>query len=138
MVKMAPSDLPPLAQVAPFRQVDRVLERDTPHHCVTLKIFSAGEVLLEGAETVPPSLVIEALCQSVACLRGEGDPGGGRILRIEETELAGEVKPGDRLIISTTLLERGALGLKAESVGEVDGRPVARLRIFVRTGGSSA
>jgi len=38
-----------LPQAPPFRFVDRVLEIDPPRRCVTLKIFSAGEVLLEGA-----------------------------------------------------------------------------------------
>jgi len=130
-----PSGNPPsLPQAYPFRQVDRVLERDPPRRCVTLKVFSADEPLLEGSETVPPSLVLEALCQSAACLEPDGGSGEGRILRIEEAMLVGKVKPGDRLIVSTTLLERGTLGLRAESVGEVEGKQVARLRVFVRSG----
>jgi len=138
MAKEPPGNPPSLPQAYPFRQVDRVLERDPPRRCVTLKVFSAGEPLLEGCETVPPSLVLEALCQSAACLEPDGGSGEGRILRIEEAMLSGIVKPGDRLIVSTTLLERGALGLRAESVGEVEGKQVARLRVFVRPGGPPA
>ena len=134
MRKDSPGDPPSLPQAPPFRLVDRVLERDPPRRCVTLKVFSAAEELLEGSETVPPSLVIEALCQSAACLDPGGDLGNGRILRVEEAVLAGDVKPGDRLIITTTLLEQGALGLRAASVGEVDGKEFARLRVFVAAG----
>jgi len=134
MAKGSPVNPPWLPQAYPFRQVDRVLERDPPRRCVTLKVFSADELLLEGSDTVPPSLVLEALCQSAACLEADGTSGEGRILRIEEAILSGKVKPGDRLIVSTTLLEQGALGLRAESVGEVEGKQVARLRVFVRSG----
>ena len=135
MARGSPVNPPWLPQAYPFRQVDRVLERDPPRRCVTLKVFSADELLLEGSDTVPPSLVLEALCQSAACFDPDGSWGEGRILRIEEAMMSGKVKPGDRLIVSTTLLEQGALGLRAESVGAVEGKEVARLRLFVRTGG---
>jgi 3-hydroxymyristoyl/3-hydroxydecanoyl-(acyl carrier protein) dehydratase len=109
--------------------VDRVLERDASRRCVTLKIFSADEVLLRGCRIVPASLVVEALCQSAAFLPGER--GSGRILRIEEAELKGEVRPGDRLVITTRLVEEGSVGLRAESRGEVEGKVVGRLRVLI-------
>jgi 3-hydroxymyristoyl/3-hydroxydecanoyl-(acyl carrier protein) dehydratase len=116
--------------------VDRVLESDPPRRCVTLKVFSAGEDLLESAGCVPASLVVEALCQSAAFLSGEATEGGGRIARIEEAELLGVVKPGDRLVVTTVLLEEGATALKAECRAEVDGTPVARLTVLIRRGES--
>jgi 3-hydroxymyristoyl/3-hydroxydecanoyl-(acyl carrier protein) dehydratase len=123
-----------LPQTPPFRFVDRVLEFDPPRRCVTLKVFSAGEVLLENAESVPAALVVEALCQSAAFLSGEAADEGGRIAQIEDAELLGVVRPGDRLIVTTVLLEEAATGLKAESRAEVDGTPVARLKVLIRRG----
>ena len=107
------------------------MEIDPGRRCVTLKIFSAGELLLEGAAGVPASLVMEALCQSAAFLQGEAGPADGRIVRIEEFELTGEVRPGDCLLMTTTLLEEGAAALRAESRGEVEGRRVARLKVLI-------
>jgi 3-hydroxymyristoyl/3-hydroxydecanoyl-(acyl carrier protein) dehydratase len=111
--------------------VDRVLEADPPSRCVTLKVFSAGEILLEGAVGVPASLVIEALCQSAAFLQGGDAPGRGRIALIGEAEITGEVRIGDRLLVTATLLEEGAAALKAESRAEVDGKEVARLTVLI-------
>jgi 3-hydroxymyristoyl/3-hydroxydecanoyl-(acyl carrier protein) dehydratase len=111
--------------------VDRVLEADPPRRCVTLKVFSAGEILLEGAVGVPASLVIEALCQSAAFLQGGDAPGRGRIALIGEAEITGEVRIGDRLLVTATLLEEGAAALKAESRAEVDGKEVARLTVLI-------
>jgi len=123
-----------LPQVPPFRFGDRVLEIDPPRRCVTLKIFSAGEALLEGSGAVPASLMIEALCQSAAFLPGDAAPGRGLIVRIEGAEITGEAKIGDRLVMTTTLLEEGAAALKAESRAEVDGKPVARLTVLIQRG----
>jgi 3-hydroxymyristoyl/3-hydroxydecanoyl-(acyl carrier protein) dehydratase len=120
-----------LPQSSPFRFVDRLLEIDPGRRCVTLKIFSSGELLLEGASAVPASLVMEALCQSAAFLPGEAGPSEGRIVKIEEFEMTGEVKPGDRLLMTTTLLEEGIAALRAESRGEVEGRRVARLKVLI-------
>ena len=127
----------PLPQTPPFRFVDRLLEQDPPHRCVTLKVFSAGEALLEGGGSVPASLVLEALCQSAAFLPGSPDPAGGRIVRIDEAELAGEVRPGDRLVVTSRLLEETAEALVAECRGEVDGMAVARLRVLIRRNAQS-
>jgi len=121
-----------LPQAPPFRFVDRVLEADPPRRCVTLKVFSAGEVLLEGAEAVPASLVVEALCQSAAFLSGDAAPGKGRIVLIEEAEITREVRIGDRVVMTTILLEESPAALKAESRADVDGKPVARLTVLIR------
>jgi 3-hydroxymyristoyl/3-hydroxydecanoyl-(acyl carrier protein) dehydratase len=125
-----------LAQNPPFRFVDRVLESDPPRRCVTQKIFSADEVLLEGAEVVPAALVAEALCQSAAFLSPDAAPGSGRIVLMEEAEMTRQVRPGDRLVVTSRLLEESAAALKAECVGEVEGAPVARLKVLIRRGGS--
>ncbi len=128
---MPPGPRGQLPHASPFLFVDRVLERSPPDRCVTLKVFSAGEPLLEGAEVVPAALVMEALCQSAGFLPGEVAGPTGSLVRIEEAELLGEVRIGDRLIITTVLLEAGSTALSAESRGEVEGRPVARLRMLI-------
>ena len=120
-----------LPQTPPFRFVDRLLERDAPRRCVTLKVFSAGEPLLSGGEQVPFALVLEALCQSAAFLTPGETPGEGRILRMDQAERTGEVRPGEALRITSILLEESAAALKAESVGEVDGKIVARLQVLI-------
>jgi len=103
-----------------------------------LKVFSAGEILLEGARTVPGSLVVEALCQSAAFLPGDDGPAGGRILRVQDVELEGELRPGDRLVITTTLIEKGSVALRAECCGEVEGKRVARLTVMIGCSGAAS
>jgi 3-hydroxymyristoyl/3-hydroxydecanoyl-(acyl carrier protein) dehydratase len=120
-----------LPQAPPFRLVDCLLECDPAGRCVTLKRFSAGEWLLQGADTVPFSLVMEALCQGAAFLGAGQDTGPGRILRIDQAEMTGLVKAGDSLRITSTVLESGVTALKAESFGEVEGKRVARLVVLV-------
>ena len=120
-----------LPQDPPFRLVDRLLERDPPRRCVTLKVFSADEPLLRGMDRVPFSLVLEALCQSAAFLSPDGPTVQGRILRVDQAAMTGTVRPGEALRITSTLLEESAAALKAESVGEVEGRTVARLQVLV-------
>jgi 3-hydroxyacyl-[acyl-carrier-protein] dehydratase len=120
-----------LPHAAPFRFVDRVLERDPPRRCVTEKLFSSGEPLLEGAAQVPSSLVIEALCQGAAFLSEGETPAQGRIVRVDEAEMMSEVRAGDAMKITAMMLESGAAGLKAEIRGEVEGKTVARLRVLI-------
>jgi len=121
--------MPP--QAPPFRWVDRLLEGDLPRRCVTLKVFSADEPLLRGMDRVPFSLILEALCQGAAFLSPGGSSGQGRILRMDQAEMTGTVRPGESLRITSTLLEENAAAMKAESVGEVEGRIVARLLVLV-------
>jgi 3-hydroxymyristoyl/3-hydroxydecanoyl-(acyl carrier protein) dehydratase len=110
----------------------RLLESDPPRRCVTEKLFSAGEPLLESSSAVPASLVVEALCQSAAFLSAGGVPERGRIVRIEESEVSGVVRPGDRLVVTALLLEEAPAALKAECLGKVDGAPVARVKVLVQ------
>jgi 3-hydroxymyristoyl/3-hydroxydecanoyl-(acyl carrier protein) dehydratase len=118
-------------QGSPFRFVDRLLEREPFKRCVTCKRFSAGESLLRGSEEIPFSLVMEALCQSAAFLAGEDGPAGGRIVRIDHAQRLAAVKVGEELRITSTLLEAGAGAMRAESIGTVEGRSVARLVVLV-------
>lgn len=120
-----------LAQAPPFRLVDRVTSRAPGERCVTLKLFSAAEELLPGAGTVPFSLVLEALCQGAAFLTAGSAIGEGRILRIDRAEMEAPVHVGDAIEITSTLLESGATGLKAECIGRVDQRIVARLELLI-------
>ncbi|MCI0567652.1 MAG: hypothetical protein L0Z52_05570 [Acidobacteria bacterium] len=120
-----------LPQAPPFRFVDRLLEREPLRRCVTVKRFSAGEECLHGEACVPFSLVMEALCQSAAFLAPEGVSGQGRIVRVDRAEMIGTLSAGDTLRITSTLLERSGALLKAESLGEVDGRVIARLQVLV-------
>lgn len=120
-----------LAQTPPFRMVDRVVSRVPGERCVTVKLFSAAEVLRGGDGTVPFSLVLEALCQGAAFLAAEESSGEGRILRIDRAEMASPVHAGEVLEITSILLESGATGLKAECVGRVDQRVVARLELLI-------
>ena len=120
-----------LPQVPPFRFVDRLLERQPLRRCVTLKHFSANEECLHGETQVPFSLVMEALCQSAAFLAPEGASGQGRILKVEQAEMTGIVQAGEALRITSILLEESQAVLKAESLGEVDERVVARLQVLV-------
>jgi 3-hydroxymyristoyl/3-hydroxydecanoyl-(acyl carrier protein) dehydratase len=120
-----------LAQAAPFRMVDRVASRLPGERCVTVKLFSAAEELLEGDGTVPFPLVLEALCQGAAFLTAGENSGEGRILRIDRAGMEAPVHVGDTLEITSILLESGATGLKAECVGRVNQRIVARVELLI-------
>jgi 3-hydroxymyristoyl/3-hydroxydecanoyl-(acyl carrier protein) dehydratase len=121
---------PPLPQAPPFRFVDAVLERVSPDSCATATLFSPGHPLLRGTDLVPASLVLEALCQSAACLPGEGGA-EGRILRVDEAVFPGEVRVGDRMEARARIREAGETALSVEIVGRVDGREVARCRVLI-------
>ena len=120
-----------LAQEPPFRLVDRAAGRAEGERCVTVKLFSAAEELLAGQATVPFPLVLEALCQGAAFLAAGESLGEGRILRIDRAEMQAPVHVGDALEITSILLESGAAGLKAECVGRVDQRIVARVELLI-------
>ncbi len=120
-----------LAQAPPFRQVDRCIDRKPGERCVTIKTFSAAEELLAEQETVPFPLVLEALCQGAAFLTSGENIGDGRILRIDHAALEAPVRIGDALEITSILLESGAAGLKAECVGRVDQKIVARVELLI-------
>ena len=120
-----------LPQSPPFRFEVRLVECDPPRRCVTIKRFSGGEECLHGEAQVPFSLVLEALCQSAAFLAPGGASGQGRILRVDRAEMTGTVSAGETLRITSTLLEESGAVLKAESLGEVDGRLIARLQVLV-------
>jgi 3-hydroxyacyl-[acyl-carrier-protein] dehydratase len=120
-----------LPHAPPFRFVDRVIERDPPRRCVTEKIFSANEALLRGVAVVPSWLVLEALCQGAAFLSARETPEPGRVLRIDGAELTSPVRTGDVLRITAVMIEAGAAALRAEIVGEVEGKEAARLRVLI-------
>ena len=120
-----------LPQSPPIRMVDRLVERNSPHRCVVLKVFSADEPLLEGMDGIPFSLVLGTLCQATAFLSPEEKPGEGRILRVDQAEMTGIVRPGDALRVTATLLEEGSPAMRAEVVGEVEGKRVARLLVLI-------
>lgn len=120
-----------MAQSPPFRLVDRVVSRAPGERCVTVKLFSAAEELLPGDGTVPFPLVLEALCQGAAFLTAGESFGEGRILRVDRAEMGAPVRVGDALEITSILLESGAAGLKAECVGRVDQRIVARVELLI-------
>lgn len=127
----APAEFGAPRHAPPFRWVDRVLERGPGARCVTEKLFAADEPILRGVSVVPSSIVFEALCQAAVFLPGEGEGREGRILRIDQAEIAGEVRVGDRLVITTVLIEEGTAGIRAESAGEVEGKPIAKLKVLI-------
>ena len=118
-----------LPQAPPFRYADRLVEQQPGRACVASKRFSAGEESDEQTE-VPFSRVIEALCQAAAWVPAE-EESAGRIVKIDGAQRLGPVRVGDTLEIRCTVVEETGAALRAESLGTVDGRAVARLQVLV-------
>ncbi|HZS39569.1 MAG TPA: hypothetical protein VFF06_22210 [Polyangia bacterium] len=109
----------------PWQLVDRVVElgRDRVR---AEKRLAANDPLLDGGR-LPELLVVEALAQAAACLRGEREGARlGYLVAASGFEFAEAARAGDTLSLSA--VEIAQLGALHRFSGEatVDGRLVAR------------
>lgn len=106
---------------------------------VTLTVLPVSGPYLDGPfrpAGVPPSVVLECLAQSAACLIRATYPGRGVLpIRVEEVQFLEPLRAGERLTVQLELL--GVHGdpestSAAWAFGEasVEGRSVARARLF--------
>ena len=117
----------------PFLLVDRITECVPGESAKGVKCVTANEPFFQGHfpgfKVMPGVLIIEALAQvgAVAVLTKPENQGkialfGG----IREARFRAQVRPGDRLELSCTLVkEKGPVGI-GEAVATVDGKVAAR------------
>jgi len=116
----------------PFRMIDVVLDLER-ERCTTVKSVTADEVVRDDSETAagryPLSLLAEAMAQAAVPLGGipGGEPapaapeepcGRGVLAGIDRLRLLRPVRPGDRLLITATVLGRQGALLRIRSVAE--------------------
>jgi len=109
----------------PWLLVDRVVSSGEGRVRAEKKL-TANDPLLRGGE-FPEALVVEALAQAVACLRGaEAAPKRGYLAAVTNFEFHARARAGDTLVLDA--VETAHLGALRRFGGEasVDGRLVAR------------
>jgi 3-hydroxyacyl-[acyl-carrier-protein] dehydratase len=109
----------------PWLLVDRVLELAEGRVRVEKRLAANDPLLDDGA--LPELLIVEALAQAAACLRGvEAGARVGYLVAAGGFEFAGRARAGDTLLL--TAIEVARLGALHRFVGEatVDGKWVAR------------
>jgi 3-hydroxymyristoyl/3-hydroxydecanoyl-(acyl carrier protein) dehydratase len=120
----------------PFRMIDVVLELDHGL-CTTIKAVTSDEVVRDDPRAseggYPFSLLLEVMAQAAIPLaetQGEDHPhavepsrGVGMIVGIDGARLLRPVGPGDRLLITASVI--GTLGnmIRVRSVAELAGSP---------------
>ena len=124
---MSDAAFPPHAH--PFRMLDVILELER-ERCTVVKAVTLDEVIRDEAEAgrYPLSLLAEAMAQSAVPLGGLPDDdscaapaartGRGRLAGIDSLRLHRPVGPGDRLLITATVLGRQGPLLRIRSVAE--------------------
>lgn len=120
----------------PFRMIDVVLELDHGL-CTTIKAVTTDEVVRDDPRArggdYPFSLLLEAMAQAAIPLaetEGEDHPhaaesarSAGMLVAIDGARLHRPVEPGDRLLITASVV--GSLGhmIRVRSVAEIAGTP---------------
>ena len=127
---MSDAPFPPHAH--PFRMIDVVLELER-ERCTTVKSVTTDEVVRDDPAAAggryPLSLLAEAMAQAAVPLGGipggdhsqaeiEERPGRGVLAGIDRLRLLQPVRPGDRLLITATVLGRQGPLLRIRSVAE--------------------
>jgi 3-hydroxymyristoyl/3-hydroxydecanoyl-(acyl carrier protein) dehydratase len=106
-----------LPHAPPFRLIDRLVEVDlAAGRLVAERRLTRDDLLLRGAPLLPPTLVIEALCQAAACLNGleaEHAQRGqkqhrGYLVSISDFRFPGCARGGDTLLLAVQ--REGGLG----------------------------
>lgn len=101
-----------------FQMVDRIIHCTPSESISALKLTAREEVYWDGASgTMPPELVLEALCQAGAWLVVESTGGRRRaaLLSLGGVEILGDVRPGDVLAL------RGEVRSMTDEVAILDG-----------------
>ena len=117
----------------PFRMIDTILELDR-ERCTTIKAVTGDEVVRDdpGASVggYPFSLLLEAMAQAAVPLAGLDDEDhphpseppprpNGMIVGIDGARLLRPVRPGDRILITATIIGRHGGMIRVRSIAEV-------------------
>ena len=128
---MSDATFPPHSH--PFRMIDVILELER-ERCTTIKAASGDEVVRDdwgaSAGRTPFSLLLEALAQAAVPLAGLQDLDrprasdrplrpAGMIVGIDGARLLRPVRPGDRLLITSSVIGRFGGMIRVRSIAEV-------------------
>ena len=139
----APIEIERIMQVLPQRYpyllVDRVLEMEPGVSAVGLKNVTINEEFFLGhfpTEPIMPGvLIVEGVGQTAALiLAAKYGPEEARqkIVSMQDVKFRIKVKPGDQLLLKTTVLEREGDKTLIKFVAEVDGTSVSEGRVTLR------
>jgi len=122
----------------PFLLLDRVVELEKERRIVAQKNVSGNEPYFVGhfpQEAVMPGvLMVESIAQSLAFLIGLSmgpDAPLLYLLSVDSMRFTSPVRPGDRLTITATVINREDKTISANGSIEVDGKAVVRGRITI-------
>ncbi len=113
----------------PFLLVDKVLENQDGSHQIAVKNVSMNEPFFQGHfpdyPVLPGVLQIEMIAQAGGVMvmsQHENLPGFNTLLTsVDSAKFRRQVRPGDQLLIETTLLKRRGNMAKVSGVVTVDG-----------------
>ena len=127
----------------PFLLIDGIVRFEPGESIVAVKNVSAEEPFFAGhfpgRPVMPGVLLVEAMAQAGGVLVWESVPPERRnfilyLVSVENTRFKQPVYPGDRLVLTATLVSHRRNFWRFEAVAEVDGRRVARAE-FVQAPG---
>lgn len=117
--------------------IDRYLELEKGVRGKAVKTVTHGEDFLEYGlspmPVMPASLVVECQAQVAGVLVTATDDFAGKALlaKLDRAEFFRPVVPGDRLIVTATMLNRMGPTSSVDTVVEVDGVTVAKMTCFL-------
>jgi 3-hydroxyacyl-[acyl-carrier-protein] dehydratase len=96
-----------LPHAYPFLLIDRVVEIDAGKRVICLKNISCDEDMLQGYSphdpVFPPVYIVEAMAQASGLLLNDERSGGAFLSMMKDVAFHKEVRPGDRLMITSSL-----------------------------------
>lgn len=117
----------------PFLLIDKVVEFEVGKRVVCIKNVSCNEDVLHGRSSdnplFPAVYIIEAMAQTSGLLMAEEKPGGGFLTMIKDAEFHRIVKPGDQLIITSSLFHKLSPLFVFEASAAVNDHLVAKAEI---------
>ena len=117
--------------------IDRYLELEKGVRGKAVKTVTHGEDFLEYGlspmPVMPASLVVECQAQVAGVLATATDDFAGKALlaKLDRAEFIRPIVPGDRMIVTATMLDRMGPTSSVNTVVEVDGVTVAKMTCFL-------
>ncbi|KPK02379.1 MAG: hypothetical protein AMK71_02410 [Nitrospira bacterium SG8_35_4] len=122
-----------LPHAYPFLLIDRVIEIDDGKRVVCLKHVSCDEDMFKGYfphdPVLPPLYIVEAMAQASGLLLGTERSGGAFLSMMKDVTFHKTVRPGDRLIMTSSLFHAFSPLFVFHASASVDDNPVAEAEI---------
>lgn len=114
----------------PFLMIDKILELEKGKRAVVVKNVTINEPFFQGHypqyPVMPGVLIIEAMAQAGGLAAASNEGGLIPLLTgVDQTRFRVQVRPGDQLVITATVLKQRSKVVKIAAVAKVDGKTVA-------------